>query len=84
MYEIYLESSAEKDLKILPAKYSKIIIPKLKALSGQPYPRGVKKLKDSDNFWRIRFGSYRVIYEVVQSSKRINIYKIKHREDAYK
>lgn len=84
MYEIYLGLSAEKDLKSLPDKQTKIIIPKIKALSAQPYPRGVKKLKGSVNFWRIRFGSFRLIYEVDQSSKRINIYRIKHRKNVYK
>jgi len=84
MYEIYLESSAEKDLRKLPHEQINNIAEKIKVLSKSPHPKGAKKLKDSNNFWRIRIGSYRVIYEVNQVSKKINIYKIKHRKDAYK
>lgn len=84
MYEIYLESSAEKDLRKLPPEQINKIVTKIKSLSKKPYPRGAKKIKDANDFWRIRVGSYRVIYDVIQSSNRINIYKIKHRKDVYK
>ncbi len=36
---------------------------KIKALANNPHPRGSRKIMDSDNFWRIRIGSYRVLYE---------------------
>jgi len=39
---------------------------------------------DSNNFWRIRIGSYRVLYEIIDSANTIRIYKIRHRKDAYK
>jgi len=84
MYEIYLENSAEKDLRKLPAASFKTIIIKIKTLADNPHPSGSIKIKDSDKFWRIRIGNYRVIYEINDSSKIIKIYKIRHRKDAYR
>jgi mRNA interferase RelE/StbE len=84
MYEIYLERSAEKDLRKIPRSEFESIIIRIKALSQNPRPEGCIKLKTSDNFWRIRIRSYRIIYEIIDSLKRINIYKVKHRKDVYR
>ena len=84
MYEVLLERNAEKDLRKLPKNVFKQIITKIKLLANIPRPKGTKKLMDYNNFWRIRVGSYRVIYEIIDSSEIIRIYKIKHRKDVYK
>ena len=63
MYEIYLERSAEKDLRKLRPPFFKNVLAKIKVLANNPHPRGSRKIMDSDNFWRIRIGSYRVLYE---------------------
>lgn len=84
MYSIYLEAGAEKDLSKLPTSIFNTVIVKIRELGDEPRPRNCRKLKGSGNFWRIRIGNYRVIYEVIDSSKRINIYKIKHRKDAFR
>ena len=84
MYEIHVENSAEKELRKIPVDYFKIIISKIRALSDKPYPVGCKKLKDKENFWRIRIGNYRVLYEIDNSNKSIKIYRVRHRKDAYK
>ena len=84
MYSIYLEAEAEKDLSKLPTSIFNTVVAKIKGLADDPRPSNCRKLKGSGNFWRIRIGNYRVVYEVIDSSKRINIYKIKHRKDVYK
>ncbi len=84
MYDIHVEKSAEKDLRKIPADYFNSIISKIKALTNDPYPLGSKKLKDSENFWRIRIGNYRVLYEIDNYTKSIKVYKVKHRRDAYR
>lgn len=83
-YEILLEQNAEKDLRKLQKKIFNQIIEKVKLLSENPRPDGVKKLVNVSNFWRIRIGSFRVIYEINDTAKIIKVYKIKHRKDVYK
>ena len=58
MYEVYLERSAERDLKRLPAEDFHHIIPHIKALSNNPRPSGCRKITDSEKDWRIRIGIY--------------------------
>ena len=84
MYDIYLERNAEKDLRSLPTTQFSSIIIKIKALANDPRPSGCKKLKNTAHFWRIRIGNYRIIYEIMDSTKRIRIYRVKHRKDVYK
>jgi len=84
MFAIYVERAAEKDLSKLPTIYLSNIISKIKELSKDPHPKGCKKIMSNENFWRIRIGNYRVIYEVIETDKVIKIYKIKHRKDVYR
>lgn len=73
MYEIYVERAAEKDLKKLPTNFYKLVVNSIKNLATNPHPGGSKKLISSESFYRIRIGSYRVIYEVIESLNIIRI-----------
>ncbi len=64
MYEVYLEKSAENDLKRLPPSIFQRIIPQLKTLANKPRPLGCRKIAGSKNDWQIRIGDYRIIYEI--------------------
>ncbi|MBV8885559.1 MAG: type II toxin-antitoxin system RelE/ParE family toxin [Chroococcidiopsidaceae cyanobacterium CP_BM_RX_35] len=37
-------------------------------LAEEPYPRGCVKLEGSEDFWRVRVGNYRIIYQVEDDS----------------
>ena len=82
-YRIEWKSSAIRELKSLP----KEVVPKITQivgdLSANPYPHGVKKLSGSEHTFRIREGSYRVVYRITKSSSLIEIIRIGHRKDVY-
>ena len=63
-YKIEFSSAAFKQLKKLPIKVRTRIQTKIDDLADNPRPKGVVKLEDSDNGYRIRVGSYRVIYDI--------------------
>ncbi len=84
MYEVYLERSAERDLKKLPSEAFHRIIPNLKALADNPKPPGCRKIMGSKNDWRIRIGAYRIIYEVDEQAKAVKVMRIRHRREAYR
>jgi len=84
VYEVYLESSAERDLKNLPSKIFDSIINQIKGLSENPRPLNCRKITNSKNDWRIRIGKYRVIYEIDEKYKAVKIMKIRHRKDVYR
>ncbi len=84
MYEVYLESAAERDLRKLPADTFHRIIPRIHALAETPRPAGCRKLTGSESDWRIRIGDYRIVYEIDDVEKIVRIFGVRHRREAYR
>jgi len=77
MYQIEISPSAEKDLKKLNKKSLSLndIIDSINSLSIDPRPVGVRKITGFRNTFRIRVGSYRVIYDVYEKDNIGNHFK---------
>ncbi|HDH96958.1 MAG TPA: hypothetical protein ENF73_04435 [Proteobacteria bacterium] len=84
VYEVYLERAAERDLKHLPDEVFDRIVSRIQALAKDPRPPGCRKIVGSGSDWRIRIGSYRVIYEIDDVEKAVRVMRVVHRRDAYK
>lgn len=81
-YKITIARKAIKTLeKISEPHYSQIKI-SIYQLAEDPRPIGCKKLKGRDGY-RIRVGSYRIIYEIFDRVLTIDIIAIGHRKDIY-
>jgi mRNA interferase RelE/StbE len=83
-YRLDLKSKAAKELAKLPQKEYFRISDKIKALSENPRPHGVKKLKSDEEKYRIRVGDYRVIYAIYDKDKIVEIYGVGDRKDVYR
>lgn len=84
MYEVYLERTAEKDLRRLSADDYNHIITYIKALAKEPRPSGCRKITGSKSDWRIRLGDYRIIYEVNDKEKIVKVMRVRHHREAYR
>lgn len=84
MYEVYLEHAAEKDLKKLPEKVFHRMITQIESLRENPRPTGCRKITGSKQDWRIRIGDYRIIYEIDENSRAVNIMRVRYRREAYR
>ncbi len=82
-YRVALTASAEKELEALPSKVIARILSRLESLASSPGPPGCKKLKGGDNEWRIRVGDYRVVYEIDEVAKTVDVMRIAHRREVY-
>ncbi len=82
MYDLFLLPPAQKDLDGLEAAVYKRILKRLRSLSKAARPPGCFKLTEEDGY-RIRAGDYRVLYRIDDTARRIFIYRVKHRKDAY-
>ena len=84
LYSIEWKRSALKELKQLP----KNIIPKAlsiaEELTTNPHPQSSKKLSGTDHTYRIRFGDYRLIYNVMDQVLIIEVIRIGHRKNVYR
>ena len=84
MYDIYIEKAAERDLKKLSTADFERIIPHLKSLTGDARPPGSRKISGTEHDWRIRVGTYRIIYELNEKEKVVSILRIRHRREVYR
>ena len=82
MYDLFVLPPAQKDLDKLEASAFERILKKIRALSKDPRPSGCLKLTSEEGY-RLRSGDYRLLYRVDDSSRRIYIYRVKHRKDVY-
>lgn len=82
-YEVIIKAPAQRDLDSLPEKEVIRIARRLAQLQQNPRPVGVQKLTDQEGY-RIRIGDYRVLYLIDDQKEQIQIYRIKHRKDAYR
>ena len=81
MYKILIKRKALDDLNALEESLQKRITERILLLKANPR-LGAKKLISLE-FWRIRIGNWRVIYEINDDRKEIEIFRIKHRSKAY-
>ena len=82
-YQILIPKPVQKQLNKLPAKQRKRALTAIRNLANEPRPHGVKKLKGYDETYRIRFGSYRIIYKVEDKKLVVLLLSVSHRKDAY-
>lgn len=83
-YLIDFRPSALKAYNNLPRLERRRIERAIDALANHPRPTGARKLVAELNLWRIRVGSYRVIYQIEDDRLLILVVKIGHRKDVYR
>ncbi len=79
-YDVLLHPKADDFLQEAENKIETRIRKKMKSLSSDP--KKGERLKNSD-FWRLRIGDYRAIYEIDDKDEKIVILFIGHRKDVY-
>jgi len=83
-YAIVFARSARKELQALDPTIARRVLRRIESLAMAPRPPGCKKLKGSDNLWRIRIGDWRVIYSIDDGKRLVDISAVRHRRDAYR
>ena len=82
-YAVEILRRAQKQLaKINPQDHARIIAA-IEALSKTPRPPGSKKVS-ARPAWRIRIGSYRVIYEIHDNLRLVLVVAIGDRREIYR
>lgn len=83
-YEVQLVVSARRELLKLPARIRVRLADAIRALAADPRPPGCKKLAGSAEYFRIRVGDYRILYEVRDREVVVLVIKVGHRRDVYR
>jgi mRNA interferase RelE/StbE len=83
-YEIEWKGSAERELRGIDRQYIPRILEAVETLAKNPFPLQSNKLRGGELSYRLRAGDYRVIYQVDLEKRRIDIYHVRHRKEAYR
>ncbi len=82
-YAVSILRRAQRELEGLPREEFARVAHALRGLAAVPRPPGCRKLTGR-NAWRVRIGSYRVIYEIDDRRRTVLVVHVGHRRDAYR
>lgn len=82
-YKLEIKKSAAKEIERLPSKDMKAVLEKIESLSDNPRPHDCKKLSAQEKY-RVRCGSYRILYSIEDNILIVFVVKVGHRKDVYR
>ena len=83
-YSIEVSATAEKQIRSLGSKDQVRVLRAIQHLAADPYPPGTRKLRGYTDVYRIRIGTFRVIYSVESKRLLVIILKVGHRKNIYR
>lgn len=84
LYSLVIHRVFDKEIRRLPKKDVLRILEAIESLKADPRPQSSKKLEGSAAAYRIRIGTDRVLYRIVDQELVIFLLKVSHRKDAHK
>lgn len=82
-FRVLFKPSAQKELGTLPRDDLRRVLEKISNLAKNPRPRGCEKMT-GEEFYRLRQGDWRVIYEIDEAARAVRVFKVGHRRDVYR
>ena len=82
-YELRFKNSVAKDLRALPKSDVAKVLERIDALRADPRPPGSEKLSAQERY-RIRQGSYRILYEIEDQEVIVTVVKVGHWREVYR
>lgn len=83
-FRIEVSATAERQIRKLRRNDQIRVLRAIRDLADEPYPPGSRKLRGFEDAYRIRVGTYRVLYSVQAARVLIIILKVGHRRDIYR
>jgi mRNA interferase RelE/StbE len=85
MHRVLLRPAAQRFLrKLRDESLTARLVAAMRELAGQPRPPGCEKLAGPEDFYRIRVGDYRIVYQVRDEVLLVLVVKIGHRREVYR
>jgi len=84
-YKLVIKRSAAKEIESIGQKKTrKRIVQRIQELAENPRPIGCEKLSGKHPRYRIRQGSFRILYEITDDELIVYVVKVADRRDVYK
>ena len=78
-WDLQIDPGVFKILKRIPRRDAEIILQLIRFLPVNPYFGDIQKMKNEENVWRRRVGSYRLFYKINIFKKTILIFHLEQR-----
>ena len=84
-YSVRIKTSAAKELEVVEPRAIRLrIVARIQALARTPRPPGTQKLAGEAERYRLRQGSYRIVYSIDDEERVVEVVKIGHRREVYR
>jgi mRNA interferase RelE/StbE len=84
-YRVVIKTSAARELGAVEPRSIRVrIVSRIQRLAANPRPPGSQKLAGDSQRYRIRQGSYRVVYSIDEDRRIVEVVKIGHRREVYR
>ncbi len=83
-YRVVIKPSASKETETVGQKKDRQrIVLRIRSLGDNPRPFGCEKLSGLERY-RVREGSYRIVYSIDDKNLLVDVVKVGHRKDVYR
>ena len=83
-YRIEVSATAEKQIRKLNKADQIRVLRAIQNLAKEPRPPGTRRLRGYEDVYRIRVGTYRILYSIESGRLLIIVLKVGHRRDVYR
>lgn len=83
MYEVLVIPRAQRDLDALALEPFRSVNEAILSLEREPRGHRTVKLTSQDGY-RLSVGDFRILFRIDDAAKRVFVYRVKHRRDAYR
>ncbi len=81
-YRVELAPAAQRQMRRLPAVARSRLAAPILDLARSPRPLGARKVRGQPGTWRVRVGSYRILYDIHDDAALIVILKVARRSES--
>jgi mRNA interferase RelE/StbE len=83
-YTILYRPGVDREMAKLPRPVLRRVDMAILGLGSNPRPHSCKKLTGQGNLYRVRVGDWRIVYEVSDSRREVEIQIVANRKDVYR
>ncbi len=83
-YELRIKPSLAKDLRGIPKADVRRILARIEALRDDPRAPGCEKLAGGSELYRVRQGTYRIVYAIRDEQVVVEAVRVGHRGEVYR
>lgn len=82
-YRVVLGARAAKDIRRLTKQSQRAALAALEALASEPRA-GKPLVAELVGLWSLRRGDYRIVYQIDDRSRRVEVVRVAHRREVYR